>query len=83
MAKRKSAGRPPTDGYGLIFFNVSLGLHPIRHAHIIARINAAPKGKKAAVIVDMLEHGASLPTGNQPTEAPPVVVSIEVSDDGF
>lgn len=83
MAKRKSAGRPPTDGYGLIFFNVSLGLHPIRHAHIIARINAAPKGKKAAVIVDMLEHGASMPAANTIAEAPPVIVSIDVSDDGF
>lgn len=83
MAKRKSAGRPPTDGYGLIFFNVSLGLHPIRHAHIIARINAAPKGKKAAVIVDMLDHGASLPTDNRVVDAPPTVVELDVSDDGF
>lgn len=83
MAKRKAAGRPPTDGYGLIFFNVSLGLHPIRHAHIIARINAAPKGKKAAVIVDMLEHGASAPVANAVTDAPPAAVVIDVSDDGF
>lgn len=84
MAAKGKAGRP-VNGYPLIIYNVSIGLHPVLHAHVIARINAAPKGKKASVIVDMMVNGAGLPdeTFHQVIESKPVAVKIQVLDDGF
>jgi len=83
MAAKRRAGRP-VNGYPLITFNVSIGLHPVRHAHIIARLNAAPKGKKSSVIVSMMETGSSVVVEHPVvTESAPVAVTIEVSSDGF
>ncbi len=70
MPKSSKMGRP-VNGQPLVFFKLTLGLHPVRHAHIIARIAAAPKGKKSSVIVDMLENGVSstpTPKNTEPTE---------------
>lgn len=78
----KRMGRP-VDGYPLIFFNVSIGLHPIRHAHIIAKISAAPKGKKSAVIVEMMEHGSITPAAIEAKESEPASVEIDLCSDGL
>lgn len=82
MATKGKAGRP-VDGYPLIIYNVSIGLHPVRHAHIIARLNAAPKGKKASVIVDMMVNGAEVPVETLQPESKPVAIKMQVLDDGF
>ncbi len=82
MAAKGKAGRP-VNGYPLIIYNVSIGLHPVLHAHVIARINAAPKGKKASVIVDMMVNGAETPVETLQPESKPAAVKIQVLDDGF
>lgn len=53
---KRKAGRP-VDGYPLVTFNVSIGLHPIKHAHVISQLDAAPPGKKSATIVSLMEKG--------------------------
>lgn len=82
MAAKGKVGRP-VDGYPLVIYNVSFGLHPVRHAHIIAKLNAAPKGKRASVIVDMMVNGAAPLVEIPQPESKPVAVKIDVSDDGF